>query len=925
MQNTRPLSPLYAKLDDDRILAYKASVAIRLMAQNIAGIYSKVSTQANTNSASNNLGNKQGRPRKSKNNSVSKQQPERSPPQVFKPEGNTRLGRDRLDNSHSLDRTTMGRATMMDTTFTSLAEQLKYLKEVQTTKDRSFHNVFNETDASGTRNNANNSNIEQIEEKFASYLLKNAEREKIGFYTDINSQRYTQMYNKLTNQTERLLSPDHIIPSDSQSTKNGNQQRQPSKEVQRVTENYYVERQSHNNASGTLANTTNQRSFKQHVTDRQFTVTVEKPVVMEKIVERPYDVYIEKPVKNIIEKEIVTERFVDKPVKRIIDYEFEKVIHKPVENIVEKKVFVDKIVEYEVENLIDKPVEVIKEVQVPYDKVVDKPVSRLVVQPYRREVKTKETLLEEPVYEDVIVEKPVHRTVDRYIDVPDTQYVEKEYIKEVEVPVYRQINTSNRQERSLKHNIDISELQRKKMPIVRQKVVEKPYEVIIEIEKPVNRVVTKEIEVPIYKDRIVEKNVDKYIDKPFYIDKKIEVPKMIEVDKYIDIERVEEIEETRLIDKPVELNKVIEIEVRRTIPKYVEIPKDIYKDVPVIREVIIPIEKPVVRTTSRSVSVPRIIEIEIEKTIEVPVTKYIDREIIIDKVVDTPVYIDKVIEVPKEVIYERVIEVPVTKYVQVPKHISREEIVDLRHTQEAPVYTDRSLKEEISYNRNQILVEKRHQNLKSINQLENEITALSGMLDKVSMARSTSKSPDIRTGVIGAERNRELRLRFENLHDEMYQISKSKSRDIKERYNRQNLETMSQINNFSNRDSRYSNNNSTQNGHRTNFYQNDVPHPKPYTVQHSNHQNEPVVYEKILEREPGITIKQYTIPKDKSSPVYKNTPNSYGHNDHIESERRLAKQNSSGFNRDSTSPDVSDIYFNDHPHLQNSINRFTHT
>ncbi len=41
----------------------------------------------------------------------------------------------------------------------------------------------------------------------------------------------------------------------------------------------------------------------------------------------------------------------------------------------------------------------------PVTKYVDKEIRRTVLKPYRREIETKEVLVETPVYEDVIVEK----------------------------------------------------------------------------------------------------------------------------------------------------------------------------------------------------------------------------------------------------------------------------------------------------------------------------------------------------------------------------------------------------------------------------------------------------------------------------------------------------------------------------------------
>lgn len=55
------------------------------------------------------------------------------------------------------------------------------------------------------------------------------------------------------------------------------------------------------------------------------------------------------------------------------------------------------------------------------------------MKPKRTEIQTNEIIQEVIVPEDVIIEKQVERVVNKYVEVPYTEYVDKEYVREVEV------------------------------------------------------------------------------------------------------------------------------------------------------------------------------------------------------------------------------------------------------------------------------------------------------------------------------------------------------------------------------------------------------------------------------------------------------------------------------------------------------------
>jgi hypothetical protein len=102
----------------------------------------------------------------------------------------------------------------------------------------------------------------------------------------------------------------------------------------------------------------------------------------------------------------------------------------------------------------------------------------------RRSVKAVETWEDEPIIEEVVVEKEIEVIVEK--KVPVERYVDVEYEVIVEKPI--------------------------------EKIIEKE----IEIEKIMEREVEKIIEVPI--EKIIEIPVERIIEKPVEIEKRVEVP-----------------------------------------------------------------------------------------------------------------------------------------------------------------------------------------------------------------------------------------------------------------------------------------------------------------------------------------------------------------------------------------------------------------
>ena len=61
-----------------------------------------------------------------------------------------------------------------------------------------------------------------------------------------------------------------------------------------------------------------------------------------------------------------------------------------------------------------------------------------------------------------------------------------------------------------------------------------------------------------------------------------------------------------------------------------------------------------------------------------------DRIVIVEKIVEKPVYNQRIVEVPIEKIVEVRVEVPVEKYVEVPKYIEIEKVIECEKIIQVP-------------------------------------------------------------------------------------------------------------------------------------------------------------------------------------------------------------------------------------------------
>ncbi|MBW0491733.1 hypothetical protein O181_031448 [Austropuccinia psidii MF-1] len=262
------------------------------------------------------------------------------------------------------------------------------------------------------------------------------------------------------------------------------------------------------------------------------------------------------------------------------------------------------------------------------------------------------------------ISPPTPITVERLVEVPVDRVVE--IVQRVEVPVERTIEVEKIVQVPVDRIVEI------------EKIVQVPVERIVEIEKPIDRVV--EVEKLVHVDRIVEVPVEKIVQVP--VEKIVEVEKLI--DRVVEVEKIIEVEKP--IDRVVEVEKIVEVE--KLIDRVVEVEKIIEVEKPIDRvvevEKIIEIEKPIDRVIEieKIVHVDRLVEVPVEKILNLPMESNHKSEVILQKdhekenrvqgVIEKEV--EKIVEVEKLVEVEKIIEVE--KLVEVEKIVEVEKLVE---------------------------------------------------------------------------------------------------------------------------------------------------------------------------------------------------------------------------------------------------------
>ncbi len=332
------------------------------------------------------------------------------------------------------------------------------------------------------------------------------------------------------------------------------------------------------------------------------------PITVEKVVEKRVEVPVERVVEKTVEKRVEVPMEDLTRIKALqieinqLKTSLEAEKNKPAkEVIVEKKVevIVDKIVEKRIEVPVEKIVEKIVEVE----KRVEVPVEKIV-----------EKIVEVPV------EKIVEKIVENRVEVP----VEKIVEKRVEVPVDRIVEKIV--EKPVEDLVRITALQAElsQFKLLLETEKNKPAkEVIVEkrIEVPVEKIVEKRVEVPV--DRIVEKIVEKRVEVPVekIVEKRVEVPVDRIVEKIVE-KPVENLVRINALQTEVGQFKLL-LETERNKPA---------KEVTVEKRVEVPVEKIVEKIVEKRVEVP--VEKIIEKRVEVPVDRIVEK--IVEKRVEVP-------------------------------------------------------------------------------------------------------------------------------------------------------------------------------------------------------------------------------------------------------------------------------------------------
>ena len=295
----------------------------------------------------------------------------------------------------------------------------------------------------------------------------------------------------------------------------------------------------------------------------------------------------------------------------------------------------------------------------------------------------------------------------------EKKFVEERYVGERVIGVSeraleeRIISTNKPEMKSYVREIEAIEEE----PIIKERIVEKPVEVIVEKKVQVKKYVDVEYEV------VVEKPIEKIIEKEIEIEKIME--KEIERIVEVPVEKIVEIPVEKIVEVPVEIEKRVEVPVEKVIEREVQdiienvIYHDTYKDVDVKdlymypnaerlpTEVnIVEQERIVERPIYRDNIIEKVVDIPFERIIEVPVQKVIEKPV--EHIVERPVYIDNIIETVVEIPVEKVIEKPVEKLIEKPIYIEniiekpipievvKEQVVEqkVEHVVEKPVYVE---------------------------------------------------------------------------------------------------------------------------------------------------------------------------------------------------------------------------------------------
>jgi len=400
---------------------------------------------------------------------------------------------------------------------------------------------------------------------------------------------------------------------------------------------------------------------------------IEKEVVTEKIIEIITDVIIEIPIEKIVEYPI--EKIIEKPIyiEEIFEIPVEVIIEDEVIYETENIIYVDSVVECEEHDvhmhhghtILPTIVNQIHEehvIEVP--RYVDNIVEKIVHQEY-------ENIIEQEVVYECHVDAPYHvekkvwqdriNVVEKHVDCPYETHVEIEHIVErpvyIDNPIRREIPVERRVEKIVERKVDN----------VVEKYVDRPYETRVDCWH--DRIVEREniIEQPIYYENV--------ISRPYYTEEIVERPVENKVYNYYDVIREVDVPVEKVIRETIEcpvericenhIEQRIEHPVERRVEHKVPVENIVYVDKVIINEVENYIDNVIehVRHEDHIIEQEVIYEVEkripvehlVEKVIEVK-REYVT-EVQVDVEVKREVYIDRIVE--KEVVIENKIEKPI--------------------------------------------------------------------------------------------------------------------------------------------------------------------------------------------------------------------------------------------------------------------------
>ena len=242
-------------------------------------------------------------------------------------------------------------------------------------------------------------------------------------------------------------------------------------------------------------------------------------------------------------------------------------------------------------------------------------------------------------------------------------------------------------------------------------------------------------------------------------------------------------ENVMMPDGVLEGDTLVYYYVDRVVPKYVEDIIEKYIEVPTVRDVEVPFETIVEKIVNNDKVVNH--EVEVVRYVEGPLVEKIeDVEIEIIKVVEKPIYVDKKVIREKEIVVEKLVEVPTEKFVEIVNEKYVDVEVDISVIKKIPRFQEKDLELTTKRKRrtshvNENLRTSLHNSVERINRVVKENADLKAKLGVMRERSSsyTSKNNERNSFTVNKkERYEELKVQYQSLKDRMSSISNSPQR-----------------------------------------------------------------------------------------------------------------------------------------------------